>query len=169
MRYDSLETITSAFISATQAETDALFAQGDVIFAAVTEGWKVKDIAGRLSYEAKMSRATLYSRYRTSRVFPPDKRNPEMNWHHHRIAASTSKPDEWLALACDERLSTRQLEEAIKAAGETVDKPVYILDKQPCTLVANADGSYTVVLGEGNYLVTVIEKSLSAEKMEDAA
>lgn len=145
MRYDSLETITSAFISATQAETDALFNQGDVLVAAVDAGYDIRQIDNHIASQARLSRATVYTRYKTSSTFPPHKRNAELSWYMHRLCATTDKPGDWLALAADEQLSTRQLMDAIAAAGQGVEKPRYLLDKSPCTVYANHDGTYTVI------------------------
>lgn len=156
--FSNLEDVVSAFVDMTEVESNAMFAQGDVIVEAVKQGFGAKATVKACAAQAKRSERTVWRRYDTAFVFAPEQRNPEMFWGIHALCAKTNDPFKWLALAADEHWSTRELEDAIAAAGDKVaEKPEFILKSVECNVYANADGTFTVVPGEGEYKVTIVQ------------
>lgn len=158
MIFHNLESVVSAYVDMTIAETNTMFAQGDVIVQAVAQGYSAQALVNACASQAKRSERTVWRRYHTALTFAPERRNPEMCWEIHALCSETKAPHEWLAIAVDEQFSTRELEAAIKAAGETVAKPEFVLKSQVCAVYENADGTYTVVPGEGAYKVTIVQE-----------
>lgn len=71
------------------------------------------DVASQLGCSARYVSELV----RTWEAFPTEEaRNPELSWQHHRLAASTEAPAEWLARAADAGWSTREMQEAIREA-----------------------------------------------------
>ncbi len=151
-----LEDIITDFIAAVETESAALFLQGDILVSAERKGYNIREIDKTIASQARMSRVLVYTRYVTSKVFPAEKRNPELNWTIHRICATTDAPEKWLAVAADEQLSTRQLQEAIAVSKGEAAKGVYLLDKQPCMVYQNHDGSYTLIPDSAGEMIASI-------------
>jgi hypothetical protein len=139
MTYTNLEEIASAYVQAAQAESEALFQQGDVLIEAIEDGWRVKDVVRHCASLTRRTTRTVFSRYHVSKVFTPELRDDALDWSIHALCADTPKPYDWLALAADgyddengvhHDHSYRTLKAAIKAAGGEPDanKPVYLLD-----------------------------------------
>lgn len=162
--FSNLEDVAIAYLDATENENSALFEQGDVIVNAVASGFNVNEVVKHLAGLTRRTSRTIYRRYRTADKFPQHKRNPECYWELHALAAATDNPDEWLAKAADEQWSSRQLKDAIIASDDHVDlEPEYVLDRVECTVVTNADGTFTVKPGQGAYVVTLMR---TAESMQ---
>jgi hypothetical protein len=145
VKFQSLEDITSAYIQATEAETDALFEQGDVILAAVDSGFKVKDVVSHCASLTRRTKRTVFTRYAVARTFKPDVRHRELDWSMHALCAATDKPLQWLEIASEGYTDAngthkghtyRTLKFAIKNAGGDPDKgrAEILLDSEPCTL-----------------------------------
>ena len=73
---------------------------------------------------------TLAQAAAVASTFPPERRNASLSWSHHRAAANTDEPDEWLARAAEAGWSARQLEEAIRDA-KALEPPSDELDGMP--------------------------------------
>ncbi len=90
--YSNLEDVAVAYVNATEAETSALFEQGDVIVQAVASGFNVDEVVNHCAGLTRRTKRTVYRRYKTSDVFTPDTRNPECYWELHAIAAASENP-----------------------------------------------------------------------------
>lgn len=56
----------------------------------------------------------------STKAFPPDNRTEDLSFSHHRIAAMTEDPAQWLDTAVDHRLSVDELREAIRDAADPI-------------------------------------------------
>lgn len=138
--YQTVEEVLTAFSQALEVENNAVWIQGDVLNHAVEAGFSLPDVATRCAglSLARVKRSTIYARYKTSRVFPPEKRLEAVPWSLHMLAAQTDDPDYWVRRACDEHLSFADLklltrtpgpEHHIVLSGEMVT--VYAVTRDP--------------------------------------
>lgn len=113
----SLEEIIQMYINLEEQERECRWAKGQLLDVMVKMGAKIGWIASQVGVSAAQIRELI----KTYRAFPEEEdRNPELSWMHHRIAANSKNPKEWIDTAADEQLSTRQLRKAIKeSVGET--------------------------------------------------
>lgn len=156
--FDNLEAITSAYIDASEQETEAMLLQGEIIVQAEADGFSAPEVIRHLASQVRRTARTIQRRYKTSQVFTRDNYNPQLPWELHALCAETDKPHEWLAIAADGNLSTRELKLAIKAAGEGVpDEPVFVYNAAPCGMYPNHDGTLTIELGGAGYVLTLVK------------
>lgn len=111
--FTNLEDIASAYIHASEIEEQALFAQGDILAAAVNDGYSVKEIARHIAGLTQRKTRTIYNRYKVASTFPPESRIPGLLWTHYLIASQAEDPAAALALAADNDLSPTALRKAI--------------------------------------------------------
>ncbi len=107
-----LETVIQLCVDAIQDEEDAVWrlAAGVVV---LKEGLKMK--TGQVSEAIGKSPAEIRVLVDTFLAFPKEEmRVPDKSFTHHRYAAKTDNPVEWLEKAVDEDWSTRQLDKEIK-------------------------------------------------------
>jgi len=127
----SLEEIIQMYINLEERERECRWAKGQLLDLMVKMSVKIGWIASQVG----TSRAQIRELIKTYRAFPEEKdRNPELSWMHHRIAANSKSPKEWIDMAADKQLSTRQLKKAIKeSVGETTapeeEKEIYQAEK----------------------------------------
>ncbi len=107
-----LETVIQLCIDSIQDEEDAVWrlAAGIVV---LREGLKMK--IGQISEAIGKSPAEIRVLRDTFLAFPQEEmRVPDKSFTHHRYAAKTDNPVEWLNKAVEEDWSTRQLDKEIK-------------------------------------------------------
>lgn len=111
----SLEEVLQAMINCEEIGEEALWLHAEQLSALVDAGLSIKQVS---SLSGK-SPATIRERVRTYKAFPnKEKRAIDKTFTHHRYASKTDDPEKWMQLVCEKSLSTRQLEEAIKAEGQ---------------------------------------------------
>lgn len=111
----SLEEVIQIYCSYSEIEETAIWEKAAILAAMIDAGIKVKTISSLVG----CSPATVRERVRTFKAFPdPLSRAVDKTFTHHRIASKTKDPGKWIDLVCEMDLSTRQLEEAIKAEGQ---------------------------------------------------
>lgn len=115
--YQTIEEVETAFLLALEVENNALWAQGDVLVHADEDGFSIRTMARRCAGLARLTRSTIYNRYKTSRVFSPETRLVSVPWSLHMLAAQTDDPDYWVRRACDEHLSFAELKLLTRAPG----------------------------------------------------
>ena len=123
----TFEDILSAFTQYEQDATEALFAQGDVLCAAVHQLHQLgatsqNELLRAIGEKTSTSRRALMYRLQVARTFGPDDRHYPVPWNVYRVAAASDDPLQWVAYAADENLSADKLRQAIKhASGQDVD------------------------------------------------
>lgn len=106
----SLEDLIQAYISLEEKEADCRWAKAEILSAITNAGAKASWIASQIGTSAAQVREMV----KVYRAFPTEgMRVPELSWYHHRLAANTPDPAQWIARAADEQMSTRQMREAI--------------------------------------------------------
>ncbi|MEW6228061.1 MAG: hypothetical protein AB1700_08250 [Bacillota bacterium] len=109
----SWEEILQLLLSLEEAQDECKWQQGEVLAALAECGVSQKAVASEIGKSASYVR----ERIRTWRAFPEEgTRVRDLSWQHHRIAAKTDDPQNWIAKAADNGWSTRDLEQAIKEA-----------------------------------------------------
>ncbi len=111
----SLEDVLQAYFSYEEIGEQAIWGKAEILAGMVDAGWKVKTISSLVG----CSPATIRERVRTYKAFPDvNNRALDKTFTHHRIAAKTDNPLQWIQKVCEEDWSTRQLEEVVKAQGQ---------------------------------------------------
>lgn len=109
-RQNNLEDYISAYIDLKQQAEDNKFLRGQLLSDMLNMGVKVKWI----SSQTGDSPAQIRELVKTYRAFPEESlRVPELSWYHHRLAANTDDPAEWIKRAADNQWSTREMREQI--------------------------------------------------------
>lgn len=106
----TIEDLISMLIQTEQNSQEIRFLQGEIINELTSRNVKYSFIASQIG------KSTAYIRtvHKTFIAFPTEEqRIPTLSWTHHKIAAFTDNPAQWIARAADEEMSTRQLREAI--------------------------------------------------------
>lgn len=112
-KQDSLEDYISAYIDLKQQAEDNKFLRGQLLNDMLNMGVKAKWI----SSQTGDSPAQIRELVKTYRAFPDESmRVPELSWYHHRLAANTNDPAEWIKRAADNQWSTREMREQILIA-----------------------------------------------------
>lgn len=148
MVIDGVEALDNALIAALDKETGGLFEQGDLIIEAIERGMDEKVVYSRFTYLSRRSKRTGEERRKVSTVFPPDVRNPELDYYMHVVCASAAdlrRPEtydtarQWLNIAADGYMSPdgkqhqhsiKTLKACMRASGHEPDKAkdIYLLD-----------------------------------------
>lgn len=111
----SLDDVLQTYFSYEELGEEALWGKAQIMSGMIDNGLKPKTISSLLG----CSPATIRERVRTYKAFPDESyRALDKSFTHHRIASKTDNPQMWIDMVCKEDLSTRQLEEAIKAEGK---------------------------------------------------
>lgn len=111
----SLEDVLQTYFSYEEIGEQAIWGKAEILSGMIDAGWKPKVISSLIG----SSPATIRERVRTYKAFPDEStRALDKTFTHHRIASKTDNPIKWIEMVCEEDLSTRQLEEAIKAEGQ---------------------------------------------------
>ena len=106
----SLEELIQIYVNLEEQERECRWAKGRLLDAMVKIGAKVGWIASQVG----VSQAQVRELIKTYLAFPEETdRNPELSWIHHRIAANSEAPKQWIEKAADEQMSTRQMRKAI--------------------------------------------------------
>lgn len=115
----TLEDIIQMYINLEEQERECRWAKGQLLDLMIKMGAKIGWIASQVG----TSKAQIRELIKTYRAFPEEEdRNPELSWMHHRIAANSENPKEWIEIAANEQMSTRQLRKAIKeSVGESTE------------------------------------------------
>ncbi|RJX18223.1 MAG: hypothetical protein C4570_07220 [Ammonifex sp.] len=109
----SWEEILQLLLSLEEAQDDCKWHQGEILASLVECGVSQRAVASEIGKSASYVR----ERVKTWRAFPEEgTRVRELSWQHHRIAAKTDDPQDWIAKASDNGWSTRDFERAIKEA-----------------------------------------------------
>lgn len=112
----SLEDVLQEYFNYEELGEQTLWEKAKILTGMVEAGWKIKTISSLVG----CSPAIIRDRVRTYKAFPDEAmRAMDQTFTHHRIAAKTDSPAVWIDKVCEEGLSTRQLEEAIKGEGNT--------------------------------------------------
>lgn len=107
------EDLTQMALNLVEAEHATHWTLADLAREAVEEvGVSPRQVAS----DWGLSASTVRTLVRVARTFPPNQRSPVLSFSHYRIAASTANPAEWVARAEDQQWSTRDLQDAIRAA-----------------------------------------------------
>ena len=128
----TLDDVLQIYFQCEEVEGNSMWAKATILAAMQDSGLKVKNISALCG----CSPAAIRERIRTYRAFPDETmRAIDKSFTHHRLAAKTKKPAQWIDLVCEMDLSTRQLKEAIEAEGqgETIKKDV-LLEKAERTV-----------------------------------
>lgn len=144
-RYQSLEDIVSEYTTFQEVEFKSIWAQADSLALAAAEGWDIDAIKGEIATAAGCGKRTVYYRYKMGKIFPPDRRIPDIHPTKYQLCTNavdlrTGETDftacyEWLEKTAANNWSTRQLEAAMSAAGnDPKNKIVFLLDNEPCSL-----------------------------------
>jgi hypothetical protein len=148
MKFETLDAVGDAFITATDVETEALFEQGRIVLAGVQSGFAVDDVTRHCAGLVRRTSRTIYRRYAVARTFPES--HPELTWEFHglcadlvdyrqadekQIALEQEQAQAWLNRAAEEHYSTRTLRAALIAAGGRIEnKPVVLLNGVDCQI-----------------------------------
>ncbi|MEW6772176.1 MAG: HNH endonuclease [Bacillota bacterium] len=109
----SWEEILQLLLSLEEAQDDCKWHQGEILASLAECGVSQRAVASEIGKSSSYVR----ERIKTWRAFPEEgTRVRELSWQHHRIAAKTDDPQNWIAKAADNGWSTRDLERAIKEA-----------------------------------------------------
>jgi len=105
-----LEELVQAYHQIDEQEQESRFVKGQLLDAMLAAGATQK----YLSQELGVSPSQIRELVHVYRTFPdPASRIPTLSWYHHRVAARSSNPQKYLALAADQLVSIRQLREQI--------------------------------------------------------
>lgn len=159
----SLEEITTSFQEACATESQSMFLQGDILTKGIRDGLTVKEVFRACGQVSGKSYRTICNRFKTSKVFTPDKRAAHIDWSLHQLCTTgvdLDKPEtyaiayQWLDTAIKGREtadgwkphSYASLKAQIVANGgkPEADEPKYIFD--------NVEG---VIVDSGKYFVTI--------------
>ncbi len=152
----TLEEAVDAFNMGKDKESEGKFDQSDTAALACIEKnrsvWGMSDdqILAHIGTQSDTSRTTMYGRLLVGRVFNKHWREDNdwcrtKHWSHFEVCArqwtedDPEAPVEWLKYCVDNDLSVRRLKSEIALANggpPKPDRPVYILDAAPCTLVS---------------------------------
>ncbi len=162
LNFRTLEDVLSVFVHLAQAEDNTLFAQGDVLLAAMDADVPAQLGGLEVFYEevaraAGVATRTLRRRVLASMTFPPAHRNESVRWLTHlRIAEKARKypdldVDAWLARAADERLSAKDVELLIEQeyGGEPGQERELVLRAAEAVVVASGSGQVVLQFGDG--------------------
>lgn len=109
----SLQDLIQAYIQIDETEQEARFVKGQLLDAMLAAGATQKYLSSQLGVSPAQIRELVHV-YRT---FPdPSSRVPALSWYHHRVAARSSDPARFIALAADRSLSVRELRKEILLA-----------------------------------------------------
>ena len=153
----TLDDVENALLSATEAESDAKWAQGDVLLAGIGAG--LAD-GGLRAFEMWAGEAvgrgwrTMHRRRVASETFPAARRNERLHWETHaRIAELAGSdpavdPFAWLDWAADNEATADQVEAAIKQAHADAERGerVYLLRAAAARVVLVSDNGRRVML-----------------------
>lgn len=115
----TLEELVQSYISLEEKENETRWVKGQILDILIERGAKAGWIASQVGVSAAQVRVMV----RTFRAFPTEEsRMPALTWFHHRIAANTSNPEQWICEAADGHYSTRQLQAVIKGKTESDDE-----------------------------------------------
>ena len=105
-----LEELVQAYHQIDEQEQESRFIKGQLLDAMLAAGATQK----YLSQELGVSPSQIRELVHVYRTFPdPANRIPTLSWYHHRVAARSSNPQKYLALAADQPVSVRKLREQI--------------------------------------------------------
>lgn len=108
----SMEELIQAYIQLDEHEQEARWAKGQLLDLILKAGASQKWLSAQIG----ISPAQIRELVKVYRTFPEESmRIPSLSWYHHRVAANSNKPHEYLAKANDEHLSTRELRKLILA------------------------------------------------------
>lgn len=182
----SLEEITTSFQEACATESQSMFLQGDILVKGIRDGLTVKDVFKACGKVSGKSYRTVCNRFKTSKVFPADKRAAHIDWSLHNLCTTgvdLDKPDtyaiayQWLDIAVAGRSTVDEdgktiirphsfasLKAQITASGGNpgAGDVVYILD--------NARGFYqriTKMYLSDNYELSIVIPDEEAKKVRD--
>ncbi|RJO62796.1 MAG: HNH endonuclease [Dehalococcoidia bacterium] len=106
----SIEELIQAYISLEEQERECKWAKGQILDAMLQTGVKASWIASQVGASAAQVRELV----KVHRAFPDEgMRVPDLSWYHHRVAANTDRPVEWINRAVGEQMSTREMRKAI--------------------------------------------------------
>ncbi len=107
----TLEELIQAYINLDEQRDECNFLKGQLLVALTDAGVK----KGWIASQVRSSVSQIKVLIRTYKAFPrEDMRVPELTWYHHRLAAHTDKPQEWITKAVENEWSTREMSQAIK-------------------------------------------------------
>ena len=107
------------FASLMEHESASLWAQAEQ--ARVMRVRYGRDTARLLASEVGLTKGYIRQLIGTANVFPdPSQRAQDLSFSHHRIAAFTEDPEQWLQTSVDEQWSVDDLRAAIQAAKDPV-------------------------------------------------
>lgn len=117
----SLEEYLQAFVDTVEIQGRSQFVLGDIASSAVASFGP--DIVGKFAEVSNKSKRWIQIVRKVSEAFTQETRDayPELTWQHFRFAATHTEknPVEWLEIAQDQHLSTRDLAELLR------EQPVY--------------------------------------------
>lgn len=117
----SYESDLAVFVSLVEQEQDNLWAQADL--AAAMVGKYGRKTTQMIATDVGFSASYVRQLVATSVAFPePEKRAKDLSFSHHRIAAMTENPEQWIDLASQNALSVAELKEAIKATKDKISE-----------------------------------------------
>lgn len=106
----SIQDLIQAYIQVDESEQEARFTKGQLLYAMLAAGATQKFLSAQLGVSPSQIRELVHV-YRT---FPdPSSRVPTLTWYHHRVAARSSDPAKFIAVAADRSLSVRELRKEI--------------------------------------------------------
>lgn len=115
----SFEADLAIFIQLREQEESALWAQAD--WAMNMAGRYGRHTARMIAAGVGLSEGYIRQLIATAKAFPePDTRAEDLSFSHHRIAAMTEDPAQWLDTAVDHQLSVDELREAIRDAADPI-------------------------------------------------
>ncbi|WP_027093001.1 HNH endonuclease signature motif containing protein [Cohnella thermotolerans] len=105
-----LEDLIQAYIQVDEQEQESRFVKGQLLDAMLAAGATQKYLSQELGVSPSQIRELVHV-YRT--FSDPVSRVPTLSWYHHRVAARSSDPAKFIALAADQSLSIRNLRKEI--------------------------------------------------------
>ena len=108
----SVEELITQFISIEQEDVERSFQKGEIAYYLLQMGYTNSTLASQVKRSGEYIRVLV----KTYEAFPrpEDRRYPELEFYHYRLAARTEDPHHWLEQATEHEWSTRELGKAIK-------------------------------------------------------
>lgn len=142
------EDFVGYYLQLTEAANSFSWIKADVLLA-LSEKYGDQSLE-KVSVDIGEPRSTVVNYVRTSKAFPPEKREPSVSFSHHFQASFADSYDEkkgefnnterfeWIEKAVEKNLSTRDIRDAIQEEKEKKSLGTGIPDK--CNLCKKSDG-----------------------------
>ena len=108
----SVEELITQFISIEQEDVERSFQKGEIAYYLLQMGYTNNSLGSQVKRSGEYIRVLV----KTFEAFPKpeDRRYPELEFYHYRLAAKADDPHHWLEQASENEWSTRELSKAMK-------------------------------------------------------